>query len=297
VHHVVRTLTLTGHPAWSDLRSGTIVTVSQDLPDDVSYDPCAGDWWINVQAGDLAAGTYVTAHAFPVSNRDWRLKIVDNTGTVRFGPAGEGINPVTGVGGDEVFKLEQDPGPAVNSFSMYNDGSSSTFGAPNRWNAGRSGRTSAPSAPPPGAPRWSPFDLDFDEDVDGDDLLIFVACGSGPSVRHDGSIACREADRDDDGDVDSTDFAGLQRCLGRRNSRRGGVCGLMGPRRALQVSTMSRPIPGRSRLHAFSLIELLVAVGIITLLISILVPSLARSREAARMSCARAISPSGPRRC
>ncbi len=43
------TLELTNHGIWSDLRSGTIITVSENLESDVSYNPPAGDWWINVQ--------------------------------------------------------------------------------------------------------------------------------------------------------------------------------------------------------------------------------------------------------
>ena len=45
-----KTLTLTADPLWSDLRAGTIITVAQDVPNRVSYNPAAGDWWINVQA-------------------------------------------------------------------------------------------------------------------------------------------------------------------------------------------------------------------------------------------------------
>ena len=43
----------------------------------------------------------------------------------------------SGIGSTEVFKLEEDPAPAANPFDgLYNDGSSSTFGAPNIWSAG-----------------------------------------------------------------------------------------------------------------------------------------------------------------
>lgn len=37
---------------WSDLRAGTILTVAEDQPTDVSYNPAGGDWTINVQAID-----------------------------------------------------------------------------------------------------------------------------------------------------------------------------------------------------------------------------------------------------
>ena len=57
---------------WADLRAGTIVTVSEDLEDDVSYDPPSGDWWVNVQSADVAGGVYITAEDFEVSNDAWQ---------------------------------------------------------------------------------------------------------------------------------------------------------------------------------------------------------------------------------
>jgi hypothetical protein len=129
-------LTLTQHPIWSDLRAGTLITVSEDLADDVSYDPILGDWWINVQAADGASGTYITAQSFSVSNTNTQFTIFNASGGTVFGPAGEGIMPPSGVGGTEVFKLEEDQGPHITPLSNYNDGSSSTFGAPNIFSAG-----------------------------------------------------------------------------------------------------------------------------------------------------------------
>jgi hypothetical protein len=129
------TLDLTDHDVWSDLRSGTIITISEDVPSDVSYNPAGGDWWINVQANDDADGLFVEASSFPVSNNNWQLQIRDAAGTVVFGPAGEGVSPGGGIGGTEVFRLEADPSPAITPGSNdYDDGADlSTFGAPNRW--------------------------------------------------------------------------------------------------------------------------------------------------------------------
>ena len=84
------TLTLTAQPIWSDLRAGTIITVAEDVPSDVSYDPAAGDWWINVWASTDADGKYISAKSFPVSNKNWQLRIRNISGAVVFGPAGEG---------------------------------------------------------------------------------------------------------------------------------------------------------------------------------------------------------------
>lgn len=129
------TLILTSNPIWQDLRAGTIITVSEDVPSDVSYDPNTGDWWINVQANDHGDGLYIEKSSFPVSASGWRLRIRNVAGQVVFGPAGEGISPVSGIGGDEVFRLEDNPSDTVPANSTdYDDGDDfSTFGSPNRW--------------------------------------------------------------------------------------------------------------------------------------------------------------------
>ncbi len=129
------TLDLTDHAIWSDLRSGTIITVAEDVPSDISYNPAAGDWWINVQANNHADGLYIEASSFPVSSNDWQLTIRDADGNVVFGPAGEGVSPDGGVGGKEVFRLEDNPKDSTAADSNdYDDGADySTFGAPNRW--------------------------------------------------------------------------------------------------------------------------------------------------------------------
>jgi hypothetical protein len=130
-----KTLNLTNHSIWSDLRSGTIITVAEDVPSDVSYDPGSGDWWINVQAHNGADGLYIDADNFAVSSNNWQLRIRDSTGKVVFGPAGEGVSPATGIGNTEIFRLEADPSGMIAADSPeYDDGKDfSTFGAPNRW--------------------------------------------------------------------------------------------------------------------------------------------------------------------
>jgi hypothetical protein len=120
----------------SDLRSGTIITVAADLASDVSYDPAAGDWWINVRAGTAGDGLYISNLAFSISQTNTQITIENAAGTVVFGPAGEGINPVSGVGNDEIFKLQADPSAQTTAFSNYQDGTSSTFGSPNVWSGG-----------------------------------------------------------------------------------------------------------------------------------------------------------------
>lgn len=143
------TLDLTNHPLWSDLRSGTIITVGEDLPTDASYNPAAGDWWIHVQAADGADGVYIEASGFPVSSSNWQLRIRNAAGTVVFGPAGEGVSPAAGIGSDEIFRLETDPSASIAANSAdYDDGSDlSTFGAPNQWGIQNFGTLRTLSAP------------------------------------------------------------------------------------------------------------------------------------------------------
>lgn len=128
-------LNLTQDPIWSDLRSGTIITVAEDVPTDVSYHPAAGDWWINVQANSDVNSPYISAQSFPVNNNNWQLRIRSTLGGLIYGPAGEGISPSGGVSDTEVFRLEASPSAAITADSNdYDDGSDfSTFGAPNRW--------------------------------------------------------------------------------------------------------------------------------------------------------------------
>jgi hypothetical protein len=140
--------TLTTDSIWADLRAGTIVTVSDSLGNNVGdYNPVVGRWWINVRAHPDTAGTYIdvvcvspaclpAAVDWNTSNDNTQVTVKDDLGSVVFGPAGEGVNPPSGVGSDEVLKLEQDPSAAVTPTSNYNDGRTSTFGQENQWGAG-----------------------------------------------------------------------------------------------------------------------------------------------------------------
>ncbi len=129
------TLDLTNQGIWSDLRSGTIITVAEDVGNDISYNPAAGDWWINVRASNDANGRYIEASSFPVGSTNWQLRIRNAAGTVVFGPAGEGVSPVSGIGNTEVFKLKAVPSDTITPASNNYDGDKelSTFGAPNQW--------------------------------------------------------------------------------------------------------------------------------------------------------------------
>lgn len=142
-------LKLTNATVWQNLRSGTLITISEDLRSNAeAYNPVVGNWWINARTSSESTATYVTVSCitpacppneanWKVSNKRWQLTIRDHLGQVVFGPVGEGVNPLSGVGSDEVLKLEEDPTPTIDPLtSNYRDGGSSTFGAPNRWDGG-----------------------------------------------------------------------------------------------------------------------------------------------------------------
>ena len=133
----VVTLTVADNPALADLRAGTILTVSENVPEDLSYDPAGGDWTINLRAGSSGTGASISALAVRRVERQLPARRSGTpSGRVAFGPAGEGVDPASGVGSDEVLKLEQDPAVTVTPAAEYHDGTSSTFGAPNLWSAG-----------------------------------------------------------------------------------------------------------------------------------------------------------------
>jgi hypothetical protein len=128
------------YEVWSDLRSGTIVTVAEGLADDLSYDPAGGDWWINAHHED---GAVNHTNCFKVDNDSWRMRILDGGSTVIQDWVGEGTalwGAGGSVGNDEVGKLEQDPSAAAATTDPqppnYNDGASSTFASANRWSGG-----------------------------------------------------------------------------------------------------------------------------------------------------------------
>ena len=141
-------LTFSNDALWTGLEAGTIITIAEDVPNDISYAPVEnpldqddGDWWIHVQANGVtpAVPAYITQTGFKVNNDDWQLIIKDHLGEVIFGPAGEGISPTVGVSSQEVCKLESPPSAVVKETDPgYDDGRLSSFGARNLF-AGGSG--------------------------------------------------------------------------------------------------------------------------------------------------------------
>lgn len=127
---------LTTSAVLASIPAGTILTVSENQPDDVAVDPGAGDWSMNLQANDADDGTFITnlsQENFDTNADDWQLIIRDASGSVRALKTGEGAGALTGVGPAEVGKLEATPSTSTTPDSNYDDGTTSTFGLPNRW--------------------------------------------------------------------------------------------------------------------------------------------------------------------
>ncbi len=130
-------LRFTDHEVLADLRSGTILTIAEELPQDLAYDPEGGDWRFHLRAGEGGDGAAISAAPFDVSHREWQLTVYDAGGKVAFGPVGEGEAPADGISGGEVGLLKDTPGEHTRRWdAAYDDSDSSTFGAPNVWSGG-----------------------------------------------------------------------------------------------------------------------------------------------------------------
>lgn len=133
-------LTLGDDEVFSDLLAGSLVTISEDLADDISYAPRQGDWNINLQSNDGGEGAYITAATqsnFPINNDNTQIAIFDSAGAIVQPRTGEGTAPQASVSSTEVFKLETAPTLGLTSRSGgYDDGVTSTWGQPNAFASG-----------------------------------------------------------------------------------------------------------------------------------------------------------------
>ncbi|MCK4441942.1 MAG: hypothetical protein KAU90_08030, partial [Sulfurovaceae bacterium] len=122
---------------FSQLRSGTIITISDTVDTDLSYDPfneINPDWTINLKSSNLTLieGNFVT------DNDEIIVNINSAFGGVQILPnSGEGISG-NGVDNKEVYKLKKDPYLDISPYdSAYGDDNQhralSTFGSPNHW--------------------------------------------------------------------------------------------------------------------------------------------------------------------
>ncbi len=123
--------------ALSNLRSGTILTISNKVATDLSYDPfnhCNPDWNININVNDLniLEGKFKTNHHNDI------ISLLSGSGDVTILPeSGEGVTGKS-VGKREVYKLKRDPSfsvtPTDSAYGDDNNGQAlSTFGSPNHW--------------------------------------------------------------------------------------------------------------------------------------------------------------------
>ena len=142
------TIFLSEDVLWSDLRAGTIITFTElstaegGLDTDTSFDPCNGDWWININSFDTTYVPKTTTNVpgdgsgnFSVGNGDWRLTIFNSTDAVIYGPAGEGAAGYSGtnVNSREILRFQDDPSNSTLPSGPYDDGTRSSFGSFNNW--------------------------------------------------------------------------------------------------------------------------------------------------------------------
>jgi hypothetical protein len=143
------TIVLSDPGTWSAIANGTLLTFIDKNTAAGGLDTgfnrenllaSDGYAWSNIYLGTpgIISGSNLTTLAIDSDNTAFLIK--DPAGTVIFGPAGEGVAPLSGVNGTEIFKLENDASPLVSPIDVaitdtmlgYDDGSSgSTFGSPN----------------------------------------------------------------------------------------------------------------------------------------------------------------------
>jgi len=145
------TIVLSQAAYWAAVPAGTLLTFIEDNTQQgglvttinkVSALSSNGYAWSNIWIHDpffIDQTRSDFGDGIVIDNSDTNLLIRDDNGELVYGPVGEGVNPSSGVGSDEIFKLEQDPSPAIDTvFGNYQDGESSSFGAPNQWSGGNS---------------------------------------------------------------------------------------------------------------------------------------------------------------
>jgi len=130
--------TLPNITALSNLRSGTILTISDTVPTNLSYnpfDPCNSDWTININSNDLTTieGKFKTNQIKNI------ISLKSGSGDIIIMPdSGEGVT-ANNIGRTEVFKLKKDPSFDIEptNTTYYGDDNNqqalSTFGTPNHW--------------------------------------------------------------------------------------------------------------------------------------------------------------------
>lgn len=142
------TITLSDPATWSSVAHGTLLTFTESNTaggglntelNRVDQLATLGYTWSNIHLGTPGTVTVANPSEFRLNSSNSAFIIRDSAGTVVFGPVGEGIAPLDGVGSTDIFELNNDPSTAVSPIDDttptslgYDDGSSgSTFGSPN----------------------------------------------------------------------------------------------------------------------------------------------------------------------
>lgn len=142
------TIVLSDSATWSAIAHGTLLTFIDKNTDGGGLDTefnrvdrlTSEGWaWSNIYLGTPGIITFGNPTDFEIDSNNTAFVIKNAEGAVIFGPVGEGVAPLDGVGSEEILELETDASPMISSIDDasdtvlgYDDGSSgSTFGAPN----------------------------------------------------------------------------------------------------------------------------------------------------------------------
>ena len=141
-------ITLSDQETWSAIAHGTLLTFIDkntaagglDTEFNRVENLTTEGWaWSNIYLGNPGIITVGNPTDLDIDSNNTAFVIKDAAGIVIFGPAGEGVAPLSGVGSKEILELETDASPMISPIDDasdtvlgYDDGSSgSTFGSPN----------------------------------------------------------------------------------------------------------------------------------------------------------------------
>jgi hypothetical protein len=135
------------------IAAGTIITfrVGDTESLGVNCDAGAGaiDTWIRADATNSAIVDDLGPDNFQTDNDDWQVQRFDGLGLPVQAAIGEDGSPLlwsgTGLGSDEVAKLQEDVPGAGAVWSEYVDGNCSSFGKANCWRPNTDAGTGAPT--------------------------------------------------------------------------------------------------------------------------------------------------------
>jgi len=142
------TIVLSDASTWSSVSHGTLLTFIErntaaggldteiNRVNNIATDGYA---WTNIHLGTPGFITGSNLDDIRINSSNTAFVLKDSSGTVIFGPAGEGVAPLDGVGSTEILELENDASSLVSPIDDasdtvlgYDDSSSgSTFGSPN----------------------------------------------------------------------------------------------------------------------------------------------------------------------